>query len=255
MDLFSDIQTVIVVFALPVLTFFGVQKFFIEPRYEARSSRRKYATALYIACKELYLHLGHAVDRLNAPESRIGDAMKKIPTRDSQGNVAWFTKEGYYTTITAYKIAAVSAWLRIYQNALLFSSYPASQSFLNDLYARAQKLKLAFSTGTCLWYYYFDAIGERLIDEDGKAPWTLSFEKFCSRCANDADFRLFFEQLHMYIWFVGNKEPKYIGTIPRIQECLLDLINLLENRNLLPGFHVERPEPAVSELEKTPAKM
>ena len=59
----------------------------------------------------------------------------------------------------------------------------------------------------------------------------------------------------MYIWFVGNKEPKYIGTIPRIQECLLDLINLLENRNLLPGFHVERPEPAVSELEKTPAKM
>lgn len=254
MDAFSKLLTIttslIIAFGLPLLTFLGVQKFFVEPRYEARATRRKYATALYLACKELSLHLGTTLDRLNSTGSRVGDAMKKIPNNDFRGNPAWFTKEGYYTTLTAYKIAAVSAWLRIYQNALLFSSYTESQSFLNDLYIRAQNLKVAFSTGTCLWYYYFDAIGERLIEDEAKLASALTFAKFCGRYANDADFRLFFEQLHMYIWFLGNKDPKYLATLPRIQECLSDLIRLLERRNLLPGFQVERPRASMSELEK-----
>lgn len=254
MDIFSKFLTVItsvvITFALPLLTFLGVQKFFIEPRYEARAIRRKYATALYIACKELSLHLAHTVERLNSAGSHVGDAMKKIPNNDFHGDPTWFTKEGYYTTITAYKIAAVSAWLKIYQNALLFSSYPESQSFLNDLYSRAQNLKVAISTGTCLWYYYFDAIGERLIEEDAKLASILTFAKFCGRYANDKDFRLFFEQVHMYIWFLGNKDPKYLDTLPRIQECLRDLISVLEQRNLLPGFHVERPAAAMGELDK-----
>jgi hypothetical protein len=246
----TAINAVVITFALPLLTFLGVQKFIIQPRYEARISRRKYATALYIACKELSLHLVNALERLNSASSRIGEAMKKIPDHDFQGNPAWFTKEGYYTTVTAYKIAAVSAWLRVYQNALLFSSYPESQAFLNELYRRAQNLKLAFSTGTCLWYYYFDAIGERLIEESATEASPLSFAKFCARYANDRDFRLFLEQVHMYIWFLGDKDPKYVDTVPRIQESLLDLIGLLEKKNLLPGFRVERPETAVGELDR-----
>jgi len=254
MDIFSKfltiVTTLVILFALPLLTFLEVQKFLIEPRYEARAIRRKYATALYIACKELSLHLAHTFERLHSAGSRVGDAMKKIPNNDFHGNPAWFTKDGYYATITAYKIAVASAWLRIYQNALLFSPYPESQSFLNELYGRAQNLKVAFSTGTCLWYYYLDAIGERLIEEDTKLASTLTFAKFCGRYANDSDFRVFFEQVHMYIWFLGNKDPKYLDTLPRIQECLLDLIRLLEQRNLLPGFHVERPAAAMGELEK-----
>ncbi len=242
------VNALVVIFSLPLL----VQKFIIQPRYEARISRRKYATALYIACKELSLLLANTLERLSSASSGIGDAMKKIPNNDFHGNPAWFTKEGYYTTITAYKIASVSAWLRVYQNALLFSSYPESQSFLNDLYGRAQNLKLAFSTGTCLWYYYFDAIGERLIDEREKEVSALTFSKFCACYANDRDFRLFFEQVHMYIWFLGNRNPKYVDTVPRIQTCLLDLISLLERKNLLPGFRVERPETAVGELDKAP---
>jgi len=254
MDIFTKLLTIAtslaIAFGIPLLTFLGVQKFFIEPRYEARATRRKYATALYLACKELSLHLAQTLERLNTSGSRVGDAMKKIPNNDFRGNPAWFTKDGYYTTITAYKIAAVSAWLRTYQNALLFSSFPESQSFLNDLYSRAQNLKVAFSTGTCLWYYYFDAIGERLVEEDGSLGSILPFAKFCGCYAKDGDFRLFFEQLHMYIWFLGNKDPKYLETLPRIQQSLSELIGLLERRNLLPGFQVERPRAAMSELEK-----
>jgi hypothetical protein len=241
---------VVISLGLPLLTFLGFQKFLLEPRYEARITRRKYATALYLACKELALHLDHTTERLNSSNSRVGEAMKKIPNNDFNGNPAWFTKDGYYTTVTAYKIAVVSAWLRIYQNALLFSSYPESQSFLNDLYSRAQNLKVAFSTGTCFWYYYFDAIGEKLIEEQAHLASTSTFAKFCSCYANDKDFRLFFEQVHMYIWFLGNKDAKYLATLPRIQQCLQDLIRLLEQRNFLPGFTVERPPVAMGELEK-----
>lgn len=246
----SIVNAVVITFALPLLTFLGVQKFIIQPRYEARMSRRKYATALYIACNELSLHLGFTLDRLNSAGSGVGNAMKKIPDHDFKGNPAWFTKDGYYTTVTAYKIAVVSAWLRAYQNELLFSSYPESQSFLNDLYVKAQNLKLAFSTGTCLWYYYFDAIGERLIEAGGKGETALTFAKFCAFYATDSNFRLFFEQVHMYIWFLGNMNPKYLETVPGIQKRLQELIGLLENKNLLTGFSVERPDTAVGELEK-----
>lgn len=239
---------------LPLLTFLvtllGVQKFIVEPRLEARISRRKYATALYLACKELSVHLGHIHERLNSSDSNVGNAMKKIPRYDNHGDAAWFTKEGYFTMITAYKIAAVSAWLRAYQNELIFSSYPETQKFLKSLYFGAQNLKLAFSTGTCLWYYYFDAIGERLIESSEKGQATITFSKFCAYYIDESKFLLFFEQVHMYVWFLGNRESKYLATIPEIKRRLQELISLLEDKNLLPGFKVERPDTAVGELEK-----
>jgi len=246
----SNANTIIITFAVPLLTFLGVQKFIIEPRYEARISRRKYATALYLACKELSNHLDHIFKRLNSPDSGIGDAMLKIPNNDFKGKPDWFVKEGYFTTITAYKIAAVSAWLRAYQNELLFSSYPENQSFLKDLYISAQNLKIAFSTDTCFWYYYFDAIGEKLIEKRERGEAVFTFAAFCDHYTNDTSFRLFFEQVHMYIWFLGKKRPNYLKTVPDIQNHLQLLINHLENKNFLPGFRVERPYTAVDELKK-----
>jgi hypothetical protein len=250
----TDALTDLASIGLSVLTLLasvlGVKKFLVEPRFEAGISRRKYATALYLACKELSVHLGHILERLNSSNSNVGNAMKKIPRYDNHGDPAWFTKEGYFTMITAYKIAAVSAWLRAYQNELLFSSYPETQAFLNNLYVGAQNLKLAFSTGTCLWYYYFDAIGERLIETGEKGQAAITFSKFCAHYIDDPKFLLFFEQVHMYVWFLGNKEPTYVATIPEIEKRLQELVSLLEGKNLLPGFNVKRPDTAVGELEK-----
>lgn len=241
----------IVISVLTILvTVLGVQKFFVEPYLEARIGRRKYATALYLACKELSVHLGQILERLNARDSGAANEMKKLPRYDNRGDAAWYAKEGYFTMITAYKIAAVPAWLRAYQNELLFSSYGETQEFLNELYGSAQNLKLAFSTGTCLWYYYLDAVGEKLIESGEKGQAAITFSKFCSCYMDDRKFLEFFEQVHMYIWFLGNKEANYIATIPLIQGRLLELINLLETKNLLPGFKVERPVTALGELEK-----
>jgi hypothetical protein len=248
------INALIVTLAIPLLTFLGVQKFMIEPRYEAKVSRRKYATALYLACKELKLHLATMSEGISADESGVARALKTVPDADYQGRTDWFTKEGYYATVTAYKIAAVSGWLRIYQSALLFSSYTESQSFLRELYEKAQQLKVAFSEHTCFWYSYFDAVGDRLIVESPTGCMVLSFSTFCAENTRNTDFRQFFEQLHMYLWFLGDKNARYLATLPKIQQSLDELISLLENKNLLPGFRIQRTPAAITELNRPPSR-
>jgi hypothetical protein len=52
----------------------------------------------------------------------------------------------------------------------------------------------------------------------------------------------------MYIWFLGNRDQKYLDTIPSVIESLNDLVGFLEKRQLLSGFEVERPKPAIDEL-------
>ena len=81
--------------------------------------RKKYATALWIVCKELQLHLEQIRRKVSADEIKTINALKKVPDNDFKGRIDWFTKHGYYTTITAYKIAVASSWLHIYQQELL----------------------------------------------------------------------------------------------------------------------------------------
>lgn len=87
----------------------GVYKYYLEPRQLARSVRTKYGTALWIACKELSVHLGRIQDTLN--DDRVFDSLLKIPANDWRNRPDWFTKRGFYTMVTAHKIALVSAWL------------------------------------------------------------------------------------------------------------------------------------------------
>src|SRR5438552_5236069 len=144
----------------------GLAKYLIEPWYNARALRRKYATALWIACADLKIQLERIRERVRKGDRQTVDALKKILDRDSKrdGSVRpdWFTKDGYYTTSTAYKIAAVSVWLRIYQRELLFLPDSASQDFLSKLYTGADRLNSAVSNDTCLWYDYLHPVGDGL---------------------------------------------------------------------------------------------
>jgi len=92
--------------------------------------RKKYATALWIVCKELQLHLELIRRKVSANEIRTINALKKVPDNDFKGRIDWFAKHGYYTTITAYKIAVASSWFHIYQQELLFSTYRESRAFV-----------------------------------------------------------------------------------------------------------------------------
>jgi hypothetical protein len=224
---------------IAILTFLGVHKFFIEPRMIARQLRKKYATALWITCKELQLHLEQIRRKVSANDIKAINALKKIPDNDFKGRADWFTKHGYYTTITAYKIAVVSSWLFVYQQELLFSPYRGSRAFVYALYQRIDRLKRAFSENTCLWYDYFDAIGSKLVDRNAAILRPLSFGAFCDRYSSDQQFRKFYEQLHMFIWFIA--DGKYLPTTEKISLALDELMEFLQRQNLLAGLHIERP--------------
>jgi len=190
--------------------------------------------------------------RVSEGEQYTIDALKKIPDNDSKqhGNVRpdWFAKEGYYTTCTVYKIAAMSAWLRIYQRELLFLPYSASQRFLSKLYTSADGLKASFSTNTCLWYDYLDAVGDALVVQpigapSSGAPMPLSFAGFCERYTTDSRFRLFYEQVHMYVWFIADGQHPYLDSVQSVLKALDNLATLLKKEKLLRrDFVVKRPE-------------
>jgi hypothetical protein len=247
----SSIPTAITTL-LAILTFLGVHKFFIEPWVAARQLRKKYATALWIACKELQLHLEHVRLKMSANDTNTINALKKIPDKDFKGRADWFTKHGYYASVTAYKIAVVSSWLHVYQQELLFSTYRESRAFVYALYQTIDQLKRAFTENTCLWYDYFDAIGSKLVDRDAKVLRPLSFGAFCDRYYSDQQFRKFYEQLHMFISLIA--DGKYLATTKNIDGALNNLMGFLQKENLLAGLHIERPtiNPELSAPEQQP---
>jgi hypothetical protein len=242
----------IIIAAVGVAGLLGLATYLIEPWYNARALRRKYATALWIACADLEIHLKRIHERVRAGDPHTIDALKRIPDKDSKrdGKVRpdWFTKDGYYTTTTAFKIAAVSAWLRIYQRELLFLPYSASQDFLSKLYTAADTLNKSFSTDTCLWYDYLNAIGDGLVARPASAPVAsplapLSFAEFCERYTTDSRFRLFYEQVHWYIRFVADGRKPYLDSVQTVCKALDDMKSLLTREKLLrEDFVVTRPE-------------
>lgn len=241
--------SVIIPALLTLLSTLGIFKYFIEPRLIAGQTRKKYATALWIACLELRLHLTEIKNRLIARDETTIGSLKKIPNWDYKGKVDWFTKWGYYTMVTAYKIAEVSSWLRTYQQVLLFSTYYKSRDFISSLYNETERVKLAFCKDTILWYYYFDAIGDKLICKSNEILSPITFSQFCDNYYCNQEFRLFYEQLHMFIWFIA--DGAYLQKIDEINTSLDEMMTFLEKHKLVTGLKIERPQIKSSEISRS----
>ena len=252
MELAATIATAVI----GALSFLGVYKFLVEPWWLAVRARQKYAIALWIACQELKLHLIDIRRILNEDtrsqhRQMFIDSLVKLPKNDAGNRKDWFVKTGYNTTITANKIALVAAWLRIYQRALLFAPYSGSRKIAAELYNCAQEVKLAFSEKTCLWYDYFNAIGDQLVTGEGDDERPLEFSAFYHRYCTDPEFLQFFDQLHMFIWQIA-KHPGHTdkaGQSPGPFEPCLDpvikalesIVTFLTDRKFLCGWEPRRP--------------
>jgi hypothetical protein len=179
----------------------------------------------------------------NPMADEMRDALLKIPSNDFGGRPDWFVKAGYFSMITAYKIAVFSSWMRIYQMAVLQALLTVTWSdFISELFQNFDAFKVAASQNTVLWYNYIDAIGETLIVTVGELNSPLSFSEFCKNYNEDREFIYFFDQLHMFIHFMGRKDEPW-HTI--YQRSLSDMVNELheiedfigkEKENLLGKF-------------------
>jgi len=208
----------------------GFKSLFFEPWRSDILLRRKYAARLWVATEELRVHMKQVARDIQNPFSDQYDALLKIPVNDFQGRPDWFVKRGYYTMITAYKIAVVAAWLQIYLEALFFSPYWGTKSFLMDLYGKSHKVKLAFSTGTCLWYDYFEGIGDKIVVRGPNSLRPLSFAEFCKNYYTDDQFRGFMDQTHMFIHLMARKHQ---GDTQQMMFALKEVSKFLEKKGMI----------------------
>jgi hypothetical protein len=226
----------------------GGVKFFLEPMLREIQLRRQHASALWLSCVELRSHLEEVktqVFRKDLEGRQTKDALLKIPRNDYESEGArWFVQSGYFAMITAYKIASFSAWMRIYQQTLMhYSRRARSKKLMSNLYNRFDQFKSITSHNTILWYYYIDAIGDKITVQEDAIKRPMNFGEFCKNYFQDQDFLHFFDQLHMFIHFLGREEERYVrdyrDRLPAMIASLIDIEEFLRGQNFLQGINIE----------------
>jgi hypothetical protein len=220
---------------------------FLEPLLKRRRLRKVMATGLWLSCYELRRHMEAIKATLkqdNSMAEEMRDALLKIPRSDFGGRPDWFVKAGYFSMITAYKIAAFSSWMRIYQAAVLQALLTVTWSdFIPELFQKFDAYKIAASHNTVLWYNYIDAIGEKLISTVGELSSPLDFSEFCKSYHDDQEFLYFFDQLHMFVHFMGRKDEPWSSTYDK---ALSDMIGTLQD---IEKFILKRKEYLLGKFE------
>jgi hypothetical protein len=249
----TSVFTLLSLFVAAVVAF----RFLIEPFLMRRRLRMVIATGLWLSCYELRLHL-EAINKTISGDDETArqtrDALLKRPRSDFHGRADWFVKTGYFCMVTAYRISAFSAWMRIYQTSVIQAVFTLPRSkmipeqfksnFIPELFGKFDAFKTVTSNNTHLWYGYIDAIGERIIVMDGEIKSPIGFSEFCKRYYCDAEFRDFFDQLHMFLHFMGRTDSdypiKYRTALSEMIRELTEIEEFLEARkeNLLSGFAV-----------------
>jgi hypothetical protein len=228
----------------------GGLRYFLEPRLQRRRLRKVMATGLWLSCYELRYHL-EAIETTFADGGPEADAMRhslvKLPRADFEGHADWFVKTGYFCMITAYKIAAFSAWMKIYQTAVLRALLVARGSkFISGLFQRFDAYKVAASDTTALWYNYLESVGEWMIVTEGDLTNPIGFGEFCRKYKNDSEFLFFFDQLQMFVHFIGRPDEPHASNYKQVLSEMIDALKSLEEflddtgENLLTEYHPKK---------------
>jgi hypothetical protein len=209
MPSYDSVVGQIVLILAAILGAGGGLRYLVEPYLTQRRLQKVIATGLWLSCYELRCHLEAIQAKLaqdNSKADQTRDALLKIPKNDYGGRPDWFVKTGYFCMITAYKIAAFSSWMRIYQTSVLQAVLAVhSDHFVTELFRRFDEYKAAASRDSVFWYSYIEAIGEKVICTEGGLNRPLSFSEFCKKYHEDREFLYYFDQLHMFIHFMGRK--------------------------------------------------
>ena len=194
---------------------------------EARKKLRAYARPLWLECRELRFRMTQIRDKLQGDDPDGG--LRALQARPPDPHdVAWYTQDGYFATSTAYLIAAVAAWIRLYQRDVVFLEFGA-RSATHAFFKLTEDLQRTYSARpSILWYYYFSAIGEMLVDRDVHAPLTMA--QFTLRLAEDERFRAFYAQLFEFVARMGRGD--YLEVVGKVIQAISDIGSFLQRHGL-----------------------
>ena len=224
----TTLATNIVLLLAAILGAGGGFRYFIEPFLRRRRLRKVMATGLWLSCHELRCHLEVIKEKLGDNSTLADNTRNALPKNDFGGRADWFVKAGYFTMITAYKIAAFSSWVKIYQRSVLLADLTTLWSdFITELFQKFDNYKVAASSNTVLWYDYIDAIGEKIVTTENNFRRPLDFSVFCEKYYGDKEFLFYFNQLHMFIHFIGKKDSPWSkahqDALSNMIDCLKDI--------------------------------
>lgn len=202
------------------------ETYWLAPRFtesvEARKKLFVYARPLSHACHELVYRLRAFLPKMQQAMNDTRAALSLSPQKAT--SIAWFTKEGYYLTSTAYLFALVSCWIQLYERDVVFLKFGRS-SLTRQFFDLIEGFKNRVSgDGSILWFHYVNGIGELLIADAGDRPMTMS--EFIYKLYEDELFRDYYDQFFVFLnqvadgKFLANLEAT-IQQLDRIQDFLV----------------------------------
>ena len=233
----------------------GLAKYLIEPWYSARALRRKYATALWIACSDLHIHLDRIRKQMGVGDSRTSNASEDPPKRLARESRLVRERGVLHHHHGIQDRSSLGVASNLSARAALPAVCGEPELPVTALRTR-RRAKSSISTNTCFWYDYLDAVGDRLVSQlgavgSGGSLAPMSFAEFCQRYATDQHFLLFYDQAHRYIHLIGDGQRPYIESMEKVLESLKKVMGFLERQRFLPGFEVRRPEISGDEIART----
>lgn len=207
------------------------ETYFIAPRLtESVESRKKlllYGKPLWRACHDLYYRLFYIKQKMHSPRNSLSGSLREAKSLE------WFTtKEGNYITSAAYMIAAVAAWIALYERDTVFLQF-GKESLTTQFLLKVERFKNSISNSNILWFHYVNGIGEQLIQDGASKP--MSFSNFCYKLLKDEDFKAYYSQLFQFLNQVNQ------GEFERSMEDTLDALNEIKKFLISKGIVVEMP--------------
>ncbi len=196
---------------------------FTESR-EAHKTLLRYSRPLALSCDDAE----YRIDRILKQADRSEAIAFKCSPSDAK-SLDWFTRDGYYVTSTAYLLSAVLAWIALLQRDVVFLRF-RRKSVTTEFFDRIRNLRVALSTGTYLWYYYLDWIGERLVPEGADRPMSLS--AFSEKLLTTPSFRQCYDQLFEFLRRCADGE--FIEELRATLQCLRELKVFLQRHGAVP---------------------
>lgn len=190
----------------------------IDDEIKAKRKLKEYSRLLLIALSENIYRFNDIKTQKNENNG--------LKQEKKSSSIDWYVKNGYYITSTIYQMSLLSSWISIYERDVAFLDF-GNKGLSSEFYKKIKNIKLAFSNTdkhSCMYYYYFNAIGDKLINYDlmiNDHYTPFDYAQFIDKLHSDKTFELFYDQAFIFIHeFTNSNNIPLLDTILKsLNEC------------------------------------